>query len=70
MAEEATGPRYRQIAERLRWQIAAGELRPGDALPATRVAAGQWGANRHTVARAYRELVKAIVSSSVYRRVR
>lgn len=50
-------PLYHQIAEAIRWKVALGEIRPGAKLPSTRQAATEWGVNRHTVRRAYQELV-------------
>jgi DNA-binding transcriptional regulator YhcF (GntR family) len=48
-----------QIAEGIRLQIAAGEVRPGDELPPVRQLAADLGVNLNTVARAYRELEEA-----------
>lgn len=52
-------PLYHQIREALRYRIATGRLKAGDALPTVREAAQSWGVNLHTVRRAYRELVEA-----------
>ena len=49
-------PLYHQIVETLRYRIATGRLRAGDALPTLREAAKHWGVNLHTVRRAYGEL--------------
>ena len=49
-------PIYVQIARQIRTRIAAGELRPGTALPAVRTLASDLGLNLNTVARAYRLL--------------
>jgi len=49
-------PLYAQIAGRLRVAIAAGELRPGDALPSVRNLAGRLRVNPATVVQAYRDL--------------
>lgn len=49
-------PLYAQIAGRLRVAIAAGELRPGDALPSVRNLAGRLRLNPATVVQAYRDL--------------
>jgi DNA-binding transcriptional MocR family regulator len=49
----STSPLYRQLYERLRSAISAGDLRPGDRLPPTRELAGQLGLNRTTIAAAY-----------------
>lgn len=51
-------PVYHQIAESLRYAVATGRIRPGDALPTLRDAAGQWGVNLHTVRHAYAELAR------------
>jgi len=52
-------PLYHQIVETLRYRIATGQLRAGDALPTLRDAAKRWGVNLHTVRRAYGELEQA-----------
>lgn len=52
-------PLFEQIANTIRWRISVAELKAGDPLPPTRSAAEEWGANRHTVAHAYRLLVEA-----------
>lgn len=52
-------PLYHQIVESLRYRIATGQLRPGDALPTLREAAARWAVNLHTVRRAYGELQEA-----------
>ena len=49
-------PLYAQIAGRLRVAIAAGELKPGDALPSVRNLAGRLRVNPATVVQAYRDL--------------
>ena len=49
-------PLYAQIAARLRIAVAAGELRPGDALPSVRRLAAQLRINPATVVQAYRDL--------------
>lgn len=49
-------PLYAQIAGRLKGAIAAGELRPGDALPSVRQLAARLRVNPATVVQAYREL--------------
>lgn len=46
-------PRYRQLYQRVREAIAAGVLRPGDRIPATRWLAQELGLARGTVAAAY-----------------
>ena len=52
-------PLYHQIAEVIRYRIATGAVPPGTVLPPLREAARRWGANLHTVRRAYAELGKA-----------
>jgi GntR family transcriptional regulator len=47
---------YAQIAGRLRVAIAAGELKPGDALPSVRNLASRLRVNPATAAQAYRDL--------------
>ena len=49
-------PLYAQIAGRLRVAIAAGEMKPGDALPSVRILAGRLRVNPATVVQAYRDL--------------
>lgn len=49
-------PIYNQIADQIRYRIAAGQLRPGDDLPPIRSLAESLRVNPNTVARAYREL--------------
>ncbi len=49
-------PLYDQIATRIRVAVAAGELRPGDALPSVRGLAKTLRMNPATVVQAYREL--------------
>jgi molybdate-binding protein/DNA-binding transcriptional regulator YhcF (GntR family) len=49
---------YERIAAEILRQVAAGELRPGDRLPPIRQAAGVWGVNLNTVARAYAALAE------------
>lgn len=55
---ESPIPIYHQISEAIRYQIATGALRPGAVLPPLREAARLWGANLHTVRRAYAELAR------------
>jgi putative molybdopterin biosynthesis protein len=50
--------RYRDIAEGLLEQVAAGDLAAGAALPSVRAAAAETGATPATVARAYGELAR------------
>jgi len=49
---------YERIASEILRRVAAGELRPGDRLPPIRQAAGEWGVNLNTVARAYAALAE------------
>lgn len=49
-------PLYAQIAGRLRVAVAAGEMKPGDALPSVRALAGRLRVNPATVVQAYRDL--------------
>ena len=49
---------YERIAGEILRRVAAGELRPGDRLPPIRQAAGEWGVNLNTVARAYAMLAE------------
>lgn len=49
-------PVYAQIARQIREAVAAGRLRPGDALPTVRALASDLGVNLNTVARGYRQL--------------
>jgi GntR family transcriptional regulator len=49
-------PLYAQIASRIRVGVAAGELRPGEALPSVRSLAQRIRVNPATVVQAYREL--------------
>src|SRR5215470_6809631 len=49
-------PIYGQIADRVRFAVAAGVLRPGDLVPSVRELSKQLVVNPNTVARAYRDL--------------
>ena len=61
-------PIYRRIAERIRGELAAERLAPGDRLPPIRELARTLGVNRDTVALAYEALAAAgVVESSVGR---
>jgi GntR family transcriptional regulator len=51
-------PLWDQIAARVRVAIAAGELRPGEALPSVRELARRLRVNPATVAQAYKELAR------------
>lgn len=52
----ADAPLFVQLAASVRGEIARGELRGGDRLPAARELAASLGINLHTVLRAYQEL--------------
>ena len=54
-----TRPIYRQIMDEVRRGIAAGLLRPDEALPAVRQLASELKLNPNTVQHAYRELEQA-----------
>jgi GntR family transcriptional regulator len=49
-------PIYGQIADRVKFVVAAGVLRPGELVPSVRELSKQLVVNPNTVARAYREL--------------
>jgi GntR family transcriptional regulator len=49
-------PIYGQIADRVKFAVAAGVLRPGEMVPSVREMSKQLLVNPNTVARAYREL--------------
>ena len=51
--EHAAAPLYRQLYERLRGSILAGQLEAGTRLPSTRVPASELGVSRTTTALAY-----------------
>jgi GntR family transcriptional regulator len=52
----AERPIYGQIADRLKFAVASGVLRPGDLIPSVRELSKQLVVNPNTVARAYRDL--------------
>ncbi|MCB1127667.1 MAG: GntR family transcriptional regulator [Verrucomicrobiae bacterium] len=61
-------PVYLQIVEQVKAAVAAGSLRPDEALPSVRVLAEELRVNRNTVARAYGELaVQGVVSNEAGR---
>src|SRR6516225_8979868 len=49
-------PIYAQIADRVKFAVAGGVLRPGDLVPSVRELSKQLVVNPNTVARAYRDL--------------
>src|SRR3954451_8137470 len=49
-------PIYGQIADRVKFAVAGGALRPGDMVPSVRELSKQLVVNPNTVARAYRDL--------------
>ncbi len=49
-------PLYSQIADRVKFAVAGGVLRPGDLVPSVRELSKQLVVNPNTVARAYRDL--------------
>ncbi|GCE28844.1 GntR family transcriptional regulator [Dictyobacter alpinus] len=55
--QHAAAPLYRQLYERLRAQILAGQLEMGVRLPSTRVLASELGVSRNTTALAYELLL-------------
>ena len=54
-------PIYRQLKERVIGMLLDGLLQPGDALPSVRQVASDYQVNPITVARAYQELVDAML---------
>jgi GntR family transcriptional regulator len=52
----ADRPIYGQIADRVKFAVAGGVLRPGDLVPSVRELSKQLVVNPNTVARAYRDL--------------
>jgi GntR family transcriptional regulator len=59
LLELSTGgerPIYSQIADRVKFAVAGGVLRPGDLVPSVRELSKQLVVNPNTVARAYRDL--------------
>ncbi len=51
--QNASAPLYKQLYERLRSEILAGQLEAGTRLPSTRVLASELGVSRNTTALAY-----------------
>jgi GntR family transcriptional regulator len=58
-------PLYLQIQAQVKHAVAAGALKPGDALPSVRKLAADLRINPNTVARAYQELERDAVIRSV-----
>lgn len=58
-------PLYLQIESQVKQALAAGALRPGEALPSVRRLAVELGINPNTVARAYQNLEQAAVIRTV-----
>jgi len=58
-------PLYLQIESQVKQALAAGALRPGEALPSVRRLAQELGINPNTVARAYQNLEQAAVIRTV-----
>ena len=53
---KAGKPPYLQIVDQVKYQVASGAIRPGEALPSIRTLAETLRLNRNTVAKAYAEL--------------
>lgn len=53
---QAGKPVYLQLADQVRYAVACGRLRPGEALPALRPLSEELRVNRNTIAKAYAEL--------------
>jgi GntR family transcriptional regulator len=51
-------PIYRQIADQIRYQIAAGILKEGDKIPSVRELASQLAVNQNTILKVYNELCR------------
>ena len=49
-------PAYRQLMEQVKYYVASGTLKPGEALPSIRELAGRLAVNPSTVVKAYDEL--------------
>ena len=60
-------PIYGQIADRVKFAVAGGVLRPGDLVPSVRELSKQLVVNPNTVARAYRDLQTEGLLESVTR---
>lgn len=51
-------PIYRQIADQIRYQIAAGILKEGDKIPSVRELAAKLAVNQNTILKVYNELCR------------
>ena len=51
-------PIYRQIADQIRYQVAAGILKEGDKIPSVRELASQLAVNQNTILKVYNELCR------------
>ena len=51
-------PIYRQIADQIRYQVAAGILKEGDKVPSVRELASQVAVNQNTILKVYNELCR------------
>lgn len=61
----AAKPLYRQIADAIRQQIAAGQLHPGDALPTESALQTEFGVSRVTVRQALKQLTEQEIIESI-----
>jgi GntR family transcriptional regulator len=58
-------PLYEQIAAMVRTELAGGRLQPGDRMPSVRDLAAQYRVNPNTVMRAYQELERERILTTV-----
>jgi len=61
-------PPFEQIRAQIALHVAAGRLNPGDKLPAIRALATELDVSANTIARAYRELIRAGIAEAAGRR--
>lgn len=54
----SSSPIYRQIMDQIKYQVAAGILKPGDKVPSVRQLAGQLAVNQNTILKVYTELCR------------
>jgi GntR family transcriptional regulator len=54
----SSSPIYRQIMDQIKYQVAAGMLKPGDKVPSVRQLAGQLAVNQNTILKVYNELCR------------